>query len=326
MMPEADKEVEADPSAEAVDSMLTIVELGRLNRAQRKVTLKMPVRSITIGHASQAWIDEVKPLEEYIKAELSALEIEFTTAVNADHLLSPIFKNFGPKVGKDMGKVRKGLTELTRDQVKEFQRTKKMTVCGYDFGEDDLEVLVQAKECSGHQSCTAGDDVSVTVDYTPEERLELMFYSREIANRVQKMRKEAGLRQDDEVGMWAEAENAPMLEKTMKEKEDYINELLMRTLVTQTRRQGHEPVILEDTHKIGSEKVKCVLTAPAFHFNGAEMLKLAGSASVREGLQCLMTTFKYSDMGDTTLILDGKKYELKRGVHFALSATQAPWL
>merc|ERR1719512_364316 len=108
----------------------------------------------------------------------------------------------------------------------------------------------------------------VVMDFTVDEDLCRMAVCRDIANRVQKLRKEAKLQPDDPADMWASAvAQATKLQDAMAKKPEYIDKLLRRRLWSDSLRQGHELVVKAEEFDIEGEKLRVVITSRSMYFN-----------------------------------------------------------
>ena len=104
----------------------------------------------------------------------------------------------GRKLRKDLGRVKKGLPAVSSDDVKAYQTTGQLTVDGIDLVAGDLQVnrYVDLGEQTTYDSGT-DNDVVILLDIRRHADLENMALVRELTSRVNKLRKEAGLKATD---------------------------------------------------------------------------------------------------------------------------------
>lgn len=55
--------------------MRAVIELGRAAREQRKISLKMPVRSVTVVSTDPEALEDVRQLGAYVRSELNARDL-----------------------------------------------------------------------------------------------------------------------------------------------------------------------------------------------------------------------------------------------------------
>lgn len=113
----------------------------------------------------------------------------------------------GKKLRKDIGKVKAGLPNLTSEQVKDYEKTGTISVNGIPLEKGDLVVnrYVDLPE-DGSFATNTDNDVVVLLDIRTYPELEAEGLAREFINRVQRLRKEAGLQATDDVDVWYEFE------------------------------------------------------------------------------------------------------------------------
>lgn len=138
----------------------------------------------------------------------------------------------GRKLRKDLGRVKNALPNVPSDGIKTYLESGKLTVDGIELVAGDLTVqrylgLPPASE--GQYATHTDNDVVVRLDVQVHQELISEWLAREFINRVQKLRKKAGLQATDDVevyyrfddGLGAELlgalqEHAETIEKTIR--------------------------------------------------------------------------------------------------------------
>ncbi len=190
---------------ERVRAMMTVIELGRTARDRRGISLKTPVRGITLIHPDPALLESLKGFSEYISEELNALSLTVTTA-EADWATLTAEANvavLGKKLGKD---VKNALAEIKGwgpDAVRSYMTTGAATLStGHVLAAGDVRaVRVVKKEVVGRFECLVDEGpqkstsglLLVALDGLQDEETRAMGAAREVANRIQKLRKRANL-------------------------------------------------------------------------------------------------------------------------------------
>ncbi|KAF4675943.1 hypothetical protein FOL47_007010 [Perkinsus chesapeaki] len=331
MMPDPDVQGLDPAIVTALNRMQTVVTLGRLLRDHRGVGLKTPLRRIRVIAEDQAYLDDIMGLENYVKDELNVMNLETsadTTMLETN--VAPSFRALGGLVGKQMKKVVADIKGMTGEQIKDFQKTGSIEIQGFDLTPEHITVTHTIKDLGDpNLEATSQGDVTVVLDFTKDEDLLQLALAREITNRVQKLRKEVGLQQDDPVEMWATSE-AKEVSKVLKEKSDYIDRLLRRPLMNAKELQGHEVAIVTEKFDIDKDNsVTVTLTRAGPHFNAEELSKLSGGKKdVEEMLKQYVLSHSPSELvaGLKPLSLNGVSYSLQNGVHYtANGAASAPY-
>ncbi|CAI7677030.1 unnamed protein product [Penicillium pancosmium] len=183
--------------------MQTVIQLGRVARERRTVSLKTPIMSLVVISDAQRTAD-IESLESYVQEELNVRNLILATD-GAHYGLVLEAKVDWPSLGKKLKKnlpiVRKALPSLTQDQLQGFQRDQKMAIGGIE-----LEVLNkernQRDQTDGQQWEPAfSDNVVVLLDAAPHPELLGDGMARELLSRVQRLRKKASLSPTDDARM-----------------------------------------------------------------------------------------------------------------------------
>merc|ERR1712032_912382 len=100
----------------------------------------------------------------------------------------------GAKLGKKFGAVFKAVKQLTHDQLSEFQKVGTMEIEGETLSTDDIRiqrsVIADPKK---YVAKVSDDNLSVILDIVEDEGLIEEWKAREIVNRVNQLRKVAGV-------------------------------------------------------------------------------------------------------------------------------------
>jgi len=109
----------------------------------------------------------------------------------------------GKKLKKDMARVKRALPNLTSEEVHGYVANKEILVDGIKLEEGDLVVRRGLREGESSENLEVNTDSDVLVILDCEIRPELAHegLAREIINRVQRLRKKAGLQPTDDIKM-----------------------------------------------------------------------------------------------------------------------------
>ncbi|KOS22806.1 Isoleucine--tRNA ligase [Escovopsis weberi] len=189
-----------------VGRMQRVIELARVSRERRTIGLKTPLRTLVVIHPDQEYIEDVRSLENYITDELNIRDLVLTgdeSKYNVQYSVTADWPVLGKKLKKDMIRVKKALPGLTSDQVKEYLRDKYIMVDGIRLEEGDLVVRrgVKEDESSKMLEINSDSDVLTILDSEIYPELAQEGFVREVINRVQRLRKKAGLQSTDDVKM-----------------------------------------------------------------------------------------------------------------------------
>lgn len=204
--PEVRKELFDEEIERRVGRMQKVIELARISRERRAIGLKQPLKTLVVIHPDPVYLEDVHSLETYVCEELNVQELVLTSdevKYNVQYSVTADWPTLGKKLKKDAQKVKKALPDLTSDDVREFLRSKSIIVDGIQLIEEDLLVKRGLKddETSKNLETNTDDDVLIVLDAALYPELAQEGLAREVINRVQRLRKKAGLVPTDDVKM-----------------------------------------------------------------------------------------------------------------------------
>ncbi len=156
-------------------------------------------------------MEDVKSLQRYVQSELNLRDVVFTSD---EHLAGVKYRAvadwavLGRKLRKDLGRVKTALPSVTSDAVRQYVDTGKLTVDGIELVAGDLsvqryiELPEQAAGGSAQHATNTDNEVVVRLDIQVHPELQTEYLARELINRVQKLRKRAGLQATDDVDVY----------------------------------------------------------------------------------------------------------------------------
>jgi hypothetical protein len=208
----------------AVSYMQQVILLGRVARDRRNVPLKQPLRKLVIIHRDSQVLEAIRQLESYIVLELNVKQLIYTTqereyvSLRAD----ADGRALGAKLGKDFAKVRNAIQALSSDEIFEFEQSGKLDIQGHSILLDQVKVTRQVKKdivgLQEEYEMVASNDTSgllIFMDMKQDDTLYEEGIARELVNRVQKLRKKAGLLPRDEIEVFVDTDS-PVLRRYLK--------------------------------------------------------------------------------------------------------------
>ena len=187
-----------------VSRMQKIIDLGRLCRERKAVPLKTPLKTLVVIHQDPQFLSDVHTLERYITEELNIRDLVLTSdesKYGVQYGVQADVKNLGMKFKKDAVKIKAALPKLSPAEIRAFLDSGNITVEGHELSTEDLRVqrdLAQNKETENIEPGIDGE-VMVLLDYFAYPELAQEGLAREVLNRIQRLRKRAGLVPTDDV-------------------------------------------------------------------------------------------------------------------------------
>ena len=215
-----------DPALEDnMEVVLEVVTLGRAARNAANIKNRQPVGQMYVKAAHELPDFFVKIIED----ELNIKEVIFRDDMSdflAYHV-KPNFHVLGPKVGKQMGAVKKALEASDGAAVKDALAGDGSYTLHLPDG--DVTVTVEDVEVTASQrdgyNCQSYGGVTVALSTTLTEALIEEGFVREIISKVQTMRKECGLEVTDHIAL--DLSGNPRLVEIARRNEAFIREITL---------------------------------------------------------------------------------------------------
>ena len=192
-----------------VETMQTVVELGRQIRERAHISIKMPVREVIVVHTDTDVLGHVTALQQYISAELNAITVSVTSDESAWCQVSAATnpKTLGRRVGRDYGAVAASVAGWTHEEVVAFAAAGDAAtaeVNGHTLTAEDVKVSRAFKGDTSKFAAGVSRDglLTVVINTVEDAELRAMNLARETVNRVQKLRKATGLQFSDVVDVY----------------------------------------------------------------------------------------------------------------------------
>ncbi|KAI3840191.1 hypothetical protein MKX03_013850, partial [Papaver bracteatum] len=193
-------------------------------------------------------------LREYVLEELNVRSIVPCNdpLKYASLRAEPDFSVLGKRLGKFMRIVKDKVQAMTQADILSFESVGEVTIDGHCLKLTDIKVVRVFKrpENMGEKEMDAtGDgDVLVILDLCPDKSLFEAGVAPEIVNRIQKLRKKAGLEPTDMVEVYYESlDDDKSLQNVVNLQESYIRDALGSPLLPWDTAQPHTAVIREET-------------------------------------------------------------------------------
>lgn len=237
----------------AVSRMQKVIELGRNIREKKTISLKTPLKELVVLHSDPSYLRDIQSLQNYIKEELNVRNVIITSdeeKYGVEYTVVADWPILGKKLKKDAKRVKAALPSVTSDEVKEFSKTGKITVDGIDLVSEDLQVqrgLPDAKASNGQES-RSYQDVLIILDVNLHPELQSEGLARELLNRIQRLRKKAGLKTTDDIKVeYSLVKDTIGFENILKDHDELLTKSTKRRL---TPFSSSDSIIAEEEQSI----------------------------------------------------------------------------
>ncbi|KAJ7346787.1 tRNA synthetases class I-domain-containing protein [Mycena albidolilacea] len=250
--------------------MQTVIELTRNIRETNNISLKTPLLELLVFNTNKQYIEDVEPLRKYIESELNVRNVVFSSDESASGVRYRAVADWtvlGRKLRKDVGRVRNALPNVSSDDVKKFLDTGKISVDGIELVTGDITVqrYLDIPAAAQKQFATNTDnDVVVRLDIQIHPELMGEWLARELTNRVQKLRKKAGLQATDDVHIFyrfEEGSGAEILD-AVREYPEMIRRTVGNVPVDISSRKPGSELLIEEEQEVSDVKFVLYLVKP----------------------------------------------------------------
>ena len=178
--------------------------LGRAARSKAGIKVRQPIETALVKTRSA---DETRLLDLVAPQVMDELNVRHVEAIQNDSeiasvTLQPNMPILGPKYGRDLTRIRQGLTDANAAEVAALVESgQQAEIDGFTL--EPEEVLVSRGDQDGYSTSTeAGYMVAITTAITYELKLE--GQARELVHRIQGMRRDAGFDIADHIATYYE--------------------------------------------------------------------------------------------------------------------------
>lgn len=171
---------------------------------RKKVNLKVrqPLQKVLIPVLNNTMKEQLRKVEDLIKAEVNIKEIEYMDSDNTfiSKKIKPNFVALGKKLGPKMKAVSAQLAAFTMDDISRLEKEGQinLSIDGEPVILQLAEVEISSEDIPGWTVANKGS-LTVALDITVTPELEAEGNAREFVNRIQKIRKDSGFELTDRV-------------------------------------------------------------------------------------------------------------------------------
>jgi len=211
-----------------------IVEIGRAARKDSKIRVRQPLRRLVALGLSDPEREMLKKMESIVLDEINVKKLEYDKDEAAYFTVKaePDFKNIGPKFGVKANEIAGAIKALGRDEISKFVGEGRL---GISTGDGHRHVLesgdVKVRVTAGKGFSVCGDGrLKVALDLSLDDNLVAEGNARELVNKIQNLRKTAGLEVTDRIILGISSN--PETDRALRGFSDYIkNETLTEKIV-----------------------------------------------------------------------------------------------
>jgi len=201
-----------------------VVNLGHGVREKVNQRVRQPLAELRFACATPAHRSAIENLADVIKDELNVKQV--TACDNLDALVTYVYKpnqkNLGPKFGKSLGTIIKGLPGVDAKELAPLRRgeTVTVTIDGTPFQFSPEDIMVSTQQATDWASADdQGVQIAISTVLSPELIREGI--ARDFVRQIQQLRKDADLEIEQRIEVSFTSDDAEIL-ATVAEWSDYI--------------------------------------------------------------------------------------------------------
>ena len=203
----------------------TIASLALSLRKKEQIKVRQPLQKIMIPVRNAAEREAIELVADLIQSEINVKSIDLLD--DASDILvkeiKPNFKTLGPRFGKNMKAAVGVINNLNNVQIKRLEsgETLVVQIKGEEANIQPNDVLIQSKDIEGWLVAN-GNGLTVALDIQLDDDLITEGIAREMVNRIQNLRKDAGFDVTDKIILYLEEDVA--LVKVFEKHQAYIQQ------------------------------------------------------------------------------------------------------
>lgn len=214
-------------------------------RKKEKIRVRQPLQKIMVPSANETFAKNIEHVKDLILSEVNVKELELLDASNNILVKSikPNFKTIGPKYGKQMKAIAAEIGTFGQDKIAVIEQTGEFTVTidGEVLPLTLEDVEIAAQDIPGWLVASEGA-LTVALDCTISPELRQEGIARELVNRVQNLRKDAGFDVTDKISLTLQSTQE--IETAIAENREYVSNEVLATAI-QFSTLGEKATVLD---------------------------------------------------------------------------------
>lgn len=227
-IPEFDESFVDTDIERAVSRMQEVITSGRDLRNKKNISMRIPVRSVSVCTMDKQYLNDIELLKSYICYELNCCDVVIVSDVRDFFQLSASAnsRELGRRLKQKLSSVVKEISNLKHEDIAQLLETKSMTILDETL---KLEDFVINRKFTGDENRYISSEVGTTLvilDFILDQQLKNEGAIRELSSAVMRLRKESRLIPEDLVDVYFVFDSENQLKQVCTENESLIQKNL----------------------------------------------------------------------------------------------------
>ncbi len=190
---------------EEMEALQTVVSLGHSLRKEYKLKVRQPLPAVHIVSTNPRILPFLDDQQHLIAEELNVKQVHFHKEKRdfVSHTIKPNFRILGKKVGRRMKETTQLIAQFDEEQIQQLLDGKSVTISPegepFDLILEDVEIGHSVEE--GRVATNLGT-LTVALDTTLNDALIYEGIARELVNKINTMRRDAGFAVTDRIKIY----------------------------------------------------------------------------------------------------------------------------
>ncbi|MBP8016717.1 isoleucine--tRNA ligase [Candidatus Gracilibacteria bacterium] len=239
--PEAKKSFVFNNLSKSMERTQQIINLGLALRANKKIRVRQPLASVTIGEELDSYYKDI------LKEELNVKEVIILKDLSllAKKICKPNARLIGPRFGSNVQQIIKDAKEGNFEEKDDG----KILVGGYELNSTEYEIAYEPVDTN--LDIQAGFGTVIAMDTNITEELKIEGFARDIVRIIQDARKEVNYSVEDRIKIYISGDN---IRNILQLQKDYIEQETLSKIVDKI-----EEGDIQKEEEIDELKIKIVL-------------------------------------------------------------------
>ncbi|KAK0426729.1 hypothetical protein QR680_009868 [Steinernema hermaphroditum] len=252
-----------------VKAMSSVIDLIRVWRDRKGLGVKYPVKEVVVINRDQQFLDDVVSLEQYILSECNVKKLTVSQdkeKYGVELKAEPNFRVLGARLKGDQKKVGIYLkNEVTQEELRKLLEEGLVLIHGHEITKEEVAVTYKCDpskiDLGGNFDVNSDDKTVIVVDTEEDESLAQEGLTREITNRIQRLRKSAKLVATQAATVYCEADEGTALSTVLNKFQETIANAT-GTPVVLGRVPAELSALIESDCEVKKEVLKLALVMP----------------------------------------------------------------